>query len=137
MSKMTNWIAIMSGVMLLAYISGVLPSDSATGFILSIVLNPENIKNMSVLTAVFGFSGLVGVIALAGSFVFNRQYSVDLYIVLPMVTILLAIGYDFVRIYSMISSYGALPQVIGLLIFGPLMLMFIINVMEWWRGINP
>lgn len=134
MSKMTSWVGIMGGLLLLCYITGLLPSNSISGGLLSLVLSPGTVNTWELIAKIAAVSAVAFLIS---AFTFNKQAGPDFYVVQPFVTVLLSFGYDFVSIFFELNKYGGLASIIGLLFFGPIMVMFILNVMEWWRGVSP
>ena len=56
---MTNWIAIMSGVMVICYFGGILPPENVNGSILTMVLHPENMENWLFITKMLGIASIV------------------------------------------------------------------------------
>lgn len=134
MGKMTVWLAMMAGVTLLFYLGGII-EGTVTSTLLDLVLNPERFQTLDLMTKILSVSTLV--IAAASTFVARNQNS-DFYLMIPIVTILFTFGYDFLSVYQAMSAQGSgFGQGLALMLFGPIMIMYFMSVVEWWRGINP
>lgn len=125
-------IGLMGGVTLLFYFAGIL-SGTATTTLLDIVLNPQNLQNASIITTIASISLLV--ISAVSTFVARNQNS-DFYLIYPIVTIFLAFGWDFLAVYQAVSQTSELGRFIAAMAFGPFLLMYVVAVIEWWRGIE-
>ena len=133
MSKMITWLSLMAGITLLFYFGGVL-NNTPNSSLLSLVLNPGDAENSNVYLAIFG---LFGVISSVVSTFIARNVNSDFWILGPVITVLFTFGWDFLNVYRAMASTSAIGGVIAILIFGPLILMNIISVLEWWRGVSP
>lgn len=141
MSKMLTWISIISGLLLMSYMFGVLPEESSTGFVLSAILHPENLSTFKPIVILLGLGTAMGAVGLAAVVISNlttSKFAVpEQYLIYGMVAPLMSFGYDFYLIYQSLSTIGAAGQVIGFMVLSPLLIMYAISVIEWWRGVNP
>lgn len=132
MSKMIGWMSLMGGTILLFYFGG-LVSGTITSTLLDVVLNPQNLQNSPLMLKILSVGAAV--IAVVSTFVARNQNS-DFYLLFPVVTILFTFGWDFLVVYQTIQASSEAGAFIAVLIFGPMMLMYIISVLEWWRGVS-
>jgi hypothetical protein len=132
MGKLLNFISLMSGLVLIFYFGGML-TGTATSELLSLSLDPSNLQNRDWVKIVFSVSAVV--ISLASTFV-SRSINSDFFLMIPFVTIFLNFGWDFLVIYQTLVAQSEISGLIGAMVFGPLMLMYVVAVVEWWRGLE-
>lgn len=130
---MMTWLFIMSGITLFFYFGGII-TNTASSTLLDMVLNPERAQNLSLFLKISSITTLT--IIVISTFVARSQNS-DFYLMVPVVGILFTFGWDFLTIYNTIAATSAIGGYIAVMIFGPLMIAYIMSVIEWWRGINP
>lgn len=134
MAKTLTLIGIMSGIVLLFYFGG-LVTDTASSVLLDLLLSPDRFQASSLIVKVIAVVGtLIGISTLL--FRNNNGVGLDQYLMVPFIELFLSFGWDFLTIYQNISSVGPVAQVVAVLVFGPLMLMYVISVIEWWRGVE-
>jgi hypothetical protein len=134
MAKLLTIIGIMSGITLLFYYGGVL-TDTVNTTLLSMLLNPESFQTADLILKTLASAGLV----VGASTLLLRAFGgpgAELYFMLGFVYLFFSFGYDFLSIYQQIAAYSAVGQVIGVLLLGPLMVMYVMAVVEWWRGVE-
>jgi len=136
MSKMITWLGMMSGVTLLFYFTGLL-QNTPNSALLTLALNPTNFKTTPLWLSVFGVLGLLAMVGQVVSVFLSRSVNSDFWILGPIATIFFGFGWDFLSIYQTINATSAIGGVIAVLIFGPLLIMYFVSVLEWWRGVNP
>lgn len=132
MSKIINYLMLFSGISLVFYFAGLL-NNTATTTLLNLVLNPGSLENSNLMVTIFSIS--TAVIAVISTFVARSQNS-DFYLFIPLATLLFSFGWDFLSIYTSLAALSVIGGVIGALVFGPLMIGYIIAVVEWWRGVS-
>lgn len=133
MSKMMTWMGFMGGIMLLFYFFGIL-SGTISSTLLDAVLNPQNLESSPLYLQVISVSTLVFA---AVSALFARSEKSEFFYIFPIVTILFTFGWDFLVVYQTLAAVSEIGGVIAILFFGPIMLMYVISVVEWWRGVAP
>lgn len=131
MSKVTTYLSITGGLMLLCYFAGILPNSTISGTFMNALINPHNLENTDAVTKIIATVTLVGLI---GTVAFARFTPSEFYILVPFVTLLLTFCYDFIQIYDSLASTGPIARVISILIFGPFIMMYFVSIIEWWRG---
>jgi len=132
MSKIINYLMLFSGISLLFYFAGIL-TDTATSTLLNLALNPGNLESSSLMTTILSIS--TAVIAVISTFVARSQNS-DFYLFIPLATLFFTFGWDFLSVFQIISAASIIGGVIAALVFGPLMIGYIVAVVEWWRGVS-
>jgi Ca2+/Na+ antiporter len=130
--KLINSISLMSGILLLFYFGGLL-SGTITSTLLNMALHPETLQTSSLVLKIISLTTVVLAIV---SMVVARNQNSDFYLMIPLVILFLSFGWDFLVVYQQISSYSDVGAVLAVLIFGPLMIMYVISVVEWWRGVE-
>ena len=130
MGKMINMLTLMGGLSLLFYFTGLLDGTATSG-LLTLLLNPQNLQQSGMVTAIIGIT--TSVLVVVSTFVARNSNS-DTYLMIPLVTLFLSFGWDFLAVYQRLASSSAIAGIIALLIFSPLMLAYVVAVVEWWRG---
>ena len=125
MAKLANYIFVMTGLVLLFYFFGFL-ENTFTSNIMNIIFNPTNVQFNTII--VVTITAMVGVAtALA---VFLRT---DTAIFAPMVAVLLNFAWDFL---SVVGKVAATSPEIAMLVFAPIIVVYVLTVLEWWRGVT-
>ncbi len=128
MGKLTTYILVMSGLMLLFYISGLLDGTPNSVFF-DLILNPENIRtseiNIQILLVLEGILalGIVVGFAIAGNVEFGVMGVFSIF--------LMNLLWDFLRVFTKVYSTN---PVIALVLFSPILLLYAVTILEWWRG---
>lgn len=132
MSKLTTSIMIMSGMTLLFYLGGML-GLTASNSLLTMVLNPEGLQKFPLATEIIAVTGSVLILLTA---VIGGARDNNFFLMVPLVLIFLSFAWDFVLVFQSMSAQGVMARIVGLLLFGPWMVMYVIGVVEWWRGMD-
>ena len=132
MGKMTIYVGIMSGVLLLFYLAGLLTPDT-NSLLLNMILDPTSISawNLSQLIT-FSISSLIAVVITVALLTSGKP---DLVPMAGIALLVFTLGMGFLSVYSKLASIPGYEQ-ISLLIFSPIMVMFVLTIVEWWRGIT-
>ena len=130
MGKFGTYVVVMSGLMLLFYFTGI-TEQTGTTTLLNLLLNPEGfqdtplaIKAIAVLTGILASAIVVG-FAIAGN--------VELGVMVAFTTFLFNSLWDFINVYAKVASVN---PVFAILIFSPLLFLFVVTTIEWWRGVT-
>jgi len=129
MARITTYIIVMTGIMLLFYFTGLL-SNTISSTLLDIALNPEQIQNIQFL----GLTGTQLTLAalIGGSIVLGLAYfNAALVIVAPIAIYLLSLGWDFLSVFNVVAETN---RFLAIILFAPLFIIWIITIIEWWRG---
>lgn len=133
MGKLTNYLIIMSGIILLFYIGGLL-EGTASSTLLSLVLNPDTLSTTEFYIAIG--SVITAALAAAAAVIWTRTSLSDFYVMIPLIGLFFSFGWDFLVIHQTISASSTIGGVVSLLFFGPIMLGYLMAVIEWWRGVS-
>lgn len=128
----------MTGLMLLFYFTGLIQDCTGDGLcenttpnsqLLNLALNPQSIRESSLgVKILLSIEGL----ALIGAAVLALFYSrIELAILSTVAIYLFNLLFDFIAVYNTVRE--AHP-VFAILLFAPLMVVYAITVIEWWRG---
>ena len=139
MGKLTVYILVMSGIMLLMYYGGMIDGADT---LLTLLLNPQNISFSSFFTdnIVAVIEGLAGA-AIGLALIASGKPELAAMSVLAIY--LGDLGFNFIKVFNKLASIGAaegsvfgsyLP--IAIILFAPIILLFCVTLVEWWRGIT-
>lgn len=128
MGKLTTYILGMSGLMLLFYFAGLL-SGSPNSTLLNLLLSPENIQSSNLYTSVLLV--VAGLPALAGISIGVISSRPDLAISSGVVLYLGTLFIDFLKVFQVLFSEN---EVIAVLLFSPIIMLFVVTLVEFWRG---
>ncbi len=137
MGKLTTFIFVFGGLLLLFYFTGLLQECEDDGMCMSVtpnskmldlLMHPENMQNSDFsLTALLVLSGtLVGAIAIG--ILTGRP---ELALLAPIGIFLMGLLWDFLYVFNRVRAEN---PVFAVLFFAPVMIMFVITIMDWWRG---
>lgn len=128
MGKLTLYLLMLSGIMLLFYFGGLL-QDTPNSLILDLILKPENYGDSifaNKLLAIF-----TGLTALASVAIGIALRSPELGLLAAFSVYLFNLAWDFISVFNIVRDAN---PVFALLIFSPLFLIYMLTVVEWWRG---
>lgn len=127
---LTTFLVVMFGISMLFYMNGLL-DNTADSILFSWLLNPEGIQHSSGYVAYIGaiFLIVLGSAAVVVGYFGGTQSA--LISLLPITTLLLSFGWDFIRVFLKVREAS---PVLAVLIFSPLMIIFIFVVIDYWRG---
>ena len=132
-NKLGTYILIMSGIMLLMYFGGVLETNGTTT-LLNILLNPNEMPTLPISTKVLFAMEAIGGTAIAVALVLAGKP--ELALMSPVAIYLFDLGWGFLDVYNKIVSVNPNYYPIATLLFAPLFLLFVVTVLEWWRGVT-
>lgn len=129
MAKLTTYLLVMSGIILLTYFFGLL-ENTATSGLLNLLLNPSDAGKSNIYIQIVL---VVELAVLVGATVFSLTQRTDFPLIALLVMPLINFGWDFMAIYAIMASVNV---VAATLIFSPVFLVYILTVIEWWRGVD-
>ena len=132
MAKLANYIMLLSGISLLFYFTGLL-NDTLSSALLSLILNPENIKGTPWWEIVFSPGGIITLAAGAVVMVGWIATKSDLWLNSLFIPVFLSYGWDFLAIYGVLTEVN---PILSVLFIGPVLLTYTLMVIEWWRGLS-
>lgn len=145
MAKIATYIMVMAGLVLLFHFTGLTNEcgedglctlTSPTSILLNMALSPEEISLSNLLGDLSFISKIaaslagvaIGVAILAG--LYQRP---DIAIFAGIVALLVTFGADFLSVFNRLREVN---PYIAILVFGPIMILYMLTVIEWWRGMG-
>lgn len=122
---------VMAGLMMLFYVSGLL-GDTLTGTLLNIMFTPQSFADtdFSLYVQIVGAMGTISVVT--GLVVGYITKNVELAVMWGVVGWLVAFFSDFFRVFLVVYNANT---IIALLLFAPIMLLWYIIILDWWRKV--
>ena len=128
MQQMTTFMMIMVGIALFFHIFGVIPSTTPNSILINTVLHPQDIASSPLMITVLAALTLaVSLSVFLGFYTRNVEYA----LMIPIGWALFTLMWDFLAVVAVLSSVSA---VLSLIIFGPLLVIWILTVVDYIRG---
>lgn len=131
MSKLGGMLLSLTGLILLFNMFGLSTGD--TGLI-HLVSNPENYQNWNLYTMAGAMVLLLGGIGAVSLFT-GSSFKIDFVALGTVGVITLFLSY-LGEILSIFTTIAQGSRAFALLVFSPLFILWIVSVIEWWRGVN-
>jgi len=130
MSKITTYLGILGTILIGAHLMGLI-ANTGTSILFSWLANPEQLFSSSFFSSI---SNILTLFATAGVIIglFTSQKT-DLVAIIGFTSLLFLVGWDMLAIYSGLKTINT---DLALLIMSPALLIYLITVIEWWRGIS-
>jgi len=133
MGKMTTYLLVMSGIMVLMYYGGLIDGGDT---LLTLLLNPagitySNFFQTNIISVIEGLAALGVTIGLALS------GKPELGVMGGLAIFIADLGFNFVKVFVKLASMGGgnyLP--LAVILFAPLLVLFGLTIAEWWRGVT-
>ena len=135
MGKLSTYIIVMSGLMLLFYFTG-LTSGTPNSTLLDLLLAPESMPELDEpeggisKEAILVFEGVAITAAIVVGIVIGN---VELALFGAFAVYFFNLGWDFLGVFNAVR---AVNPVFAILIFAPILLLYVITMLEWMRGID-
>lgn len=129
MGKLTTFMFLMGGIILLAYFFG-LVQNTPTATLLNILLNPSGFQDSAFYTKLIL---AIETAIIVGATVFSITQRSDFPLIALLIIPILNFGWDFMSIYQKVNISNSY---IATLIFSPFIIVFVLTVVEWWRGVD-
>ncbi len=130
MGKFATYVLIMTGLVLLFYFAGLIPEE-ANSALLKLLLDPSSFRTSSIgLKAIISLNAIIASAIIIGVAVTGN---IELGVMTGFALFLFNTLWDFVQVYSIISSTN---PIIAILLLSPILFMFSIATLEWWRGVS-
>ncbi|HPE15046.1 MAG TPA: hypothetical protein PLT65_04350 [Bacilli bacterium] len=130
MGRLTGFIVLLSGLVLIFNLFGLTSSSSLVNFL----LHPETYTSNEIYLAVTVMIGLFLVTGAVSLFV-SGSYKIDFISLAPMILLFLAFLNELLAIFNALAVGGAGARIFAVLIMSPMFIMYIMIVIEWWRGV--
>ena len=128
MGKLTMYLIMMSGLTLLFFFTGLI-QETPNAILLKLLLSPQNIAATqlgTLITAAIIGIGVAAAAGLANFYVINLQAVLRVSITIYLFNTFL----DFIKIFDVLLSVNG---VLALLIFSPLMVVYILTIIEFFE----
>ena len=129
MGKLTKYIIVMSGLVLLFYFTGIL-ENTGSSTLLTMLLSPEDLPDSSFNAQLLLVLGGIGLGTIIVGIVTRN---IELALMAPLAIWLMSLMWDFLYVYVKISQINV---VLATLFFAPILFLYGITIVEWWRGMT-
>ena len=132
MGKLTTYITILATIVIGFHLAG-LVGDTPSSWLVGLAMNPQDAFNHSFYTTIAGILILFGGVGaiIIGAFAPQR---LDQAATIVATSMLFVVGWDLISIFNQIRNVTWLGNILSLFIIGPLMILYILTCIEWWRG---
>jgi len=132
MGKLTTIMAILCGVVLISYFGGILNSSPT----LYIMLHLNTILTSTLFLVIAGVIASIVVLGFGTGILTRDSRVLELISYSAITTYLLGeFLWDIINIYTLvIYPLGTGARIFGMIILGPLTIIFIMTVLDWYRG---
>lgn len=128
MANIATFVIVMSGLLLLFHIGGVIePTTTPNGLLILLLTNPEDLVSSSLFSQII--IALESIALIGGIILGFVNRNVESIARAVFAIFILNLFVDFFRVYTVIASINL---VIGVLLFAPIMVYFVINIIDWW-----
>lgn len=131
MGKFGIYLGVSSGIMVIFYFAGLLENTASSG-LLQLLLDPISFQSSSLVSKIGAAVTGVGIVAAISVGILTRN--LDLVATGPVAILIFNLGWDFIAVVSVISS--RVNPILAVIIFSGLFYMWVVTVIEWWRGIT-
>jgi len=136
MGKSYTYLWVMGGLVILFYISGItgtLSPDNPS--FLDILVNWKDIDTSMLVTGKLGFLFALSALGTAGLIYIGFGSTIlEKAAIYGFTTLMLAFGWDFLAVAKAVANECEVCSWIATLLFAPFMVMFVISLIDWWRG---
>ena len=129
MGKITTYLAIMSFVVLGFHYAGIV-QNTPVGWFLTAIKNLAGFSNNSfytTLTAVLATFG--GATIIIGAFAGSK---IEQGATIAFTTLLLTLAWELIAIWNVLQD--SMGEMFSTLLISPIVVIYVLTVLEWWRG---
>ena len=130
MGKFANYVVMMSGLTLLFYFTGLL-QNTPSSTLLNFLIDPNTFQDTPL--ALKATTAMLGILASAIVVGFAVAGNVELGVMVAFSTFLFSTLWDFIGVFLIVNSVN---PVIAILFFSPVLFLFTVTILEWWRGVT-
>jgi hypothetical protein len=128
MGKITTYMAVLS-VVIIGFHFGGLISETPISWLMDAILNPENLDSNAFFTTI---QGILAIFAGGGIIVGTLiSQKVEQGATVAFTSLLFLIGWDLIAIFNIVAQTS---RMLATFLVSPLLLVYILSVIEWWRG---
>lgn len=133
MSKVLNYLAILGTILIGAHLLGLI-ANTGTSTLLSWLINPSSFSTSGLFTDLTETLTLFGAAATTTVIIgLTISQRFDLALLVGMASLLFLAGWDILAVYNGLVEIS--PD-FAVLIIAPIMLVYFLTVIEWWRGVG-
>ena len=128
MGRLVTYLGVMTGLMVLFYFAGII-NQTANSTLLNILLGTENFAQSSVALRIILIieGGFLAAGVIIGLFARNIAFAASAFVG----ALLFNLGWDFLDV---VTEVMAVNPVIGTLVLGPLLFIYVMTLYDWVRG---
>lgn len=130
MAKLTKFLMMMSGLILLFYFTGQLV-NTPNATLLNLALDSSAFQDSILYTKVLAVLQLVAAAGIVVGTIVGQR--VELVVVATFTIFLFNLFFDFIAIFAIVA---AVNPVIAILLFAPVLLIYFTTIVEWFRGLT-
>ena len=117
-----TYVLLITGISLIFYFGGLINNP-----LIQILLEPQNMS-----TGSFALATILGVAAIGAAIIIGWvTKDIEKAIMAPMAIYVFSILINFVQVHNRIKAEN---PVLAPLIFGSILLLFVLTMVDWWRG---
>ena len=130
MGKFGTYIVVMTGLTILFYFAGLL-ENTASSSLLKLLLDPAGFQlNVITIAAIAIFTGVAASAIVVGFF---SAANLELVGMGTFTIFFASLMWDFLAVVARVNSAN---PVFGVIFMSPLMVIYVLALVEWWRGIT-
>ena len=127
MNQMTTFILVFTGISLLFYVMGVATDKNP---FMTMLLTPQSLSNTTIWSLITVAALTTGLSIYIGIWFKNAELAA-MTAVAPVVASQI---WYFANVINLLLGYGGLISVITLLFTAPIAYLFVVSVVDYWRG---
>lgn len=124
MSKLWNYFGLLSITIIVFNLLGIL-NGGVFSAMYTMITNPSGMNQT------YFYLTLVSIISAGIVTTYVGSYRADMAVIGPFLLLLIPMGWDVLQIVILLTS---VHPALGVIIGGPTMFLYIITIVEWWRG---
>ncbi len=130
MGKFANYLVLMSGLTILFYFAGLI-NQTPNSTLLNLLLDPSSFQDTTLsLKAIIAIEAILASAIVVG---FALAGNIELGVMSGFSIFLFNLLWDFIAVFSVVSAAN---PVIAVILFSPGIFLFIVTILEWWRGVT-
>jgi hypothetical protein len=133
LAKFTNYMFLIAGVLILGYFFGLYDGGAVSG-LLDMLLNPAGFQSSEyVLVILTGMGVVAGIVGGVVAPLLRLNFNPDIVTAAGVAIMLMVFAWDLSQMFTIIYNSS---KTIALLVMSPLIWVYILSVLEWWRGVS-
>jgi hypothetical protein len=101
------------------------------------LLHPENFASNKLYLGIIGITVILGTVGAVSLFT-GSSFKIDFVVLstVGVITFLLAFLNELLAIFNALAVGGTGARIFAVLLMSPMFIMYMMIVIEWWRGVN-